>query len=283
MAEDDFERLARQVQWAALAAGGVLEPFLQQQERLVGQLQSLTDTAQMIAEAVQPIVFQVQARIAPFLDQVSRAFQELPERNQKALRILAVNGWYLDPGMQLPRLFAAADLFEARETDRANEKMCEHFDNRLNEIETHVCSKFSSRARILQQAFAAHRRGEYALTVPVFLSQADGVCKDLVGVQLYARANGMAALAACLHVEKLSPLKASFFYPLVDPNPISAGPADRAGSGDLLNRHAVIHGESVDYDSRLNSCRSVSLLVYVAWIHKRAEAASESREISSTS
>lgn len=33
-----------------------------------------------------------------------------------------------------------------------------------------------------------------------------------------------------------------------------------------VHSHAILHGESFDYDTRLNSCRSVSLLAYVAWI-----------------
>ncbi len=35
---------------------------------------------------------------------------------------------------------------------------------------------------------------------------------------------------------------------------------------DILNRHAILHGESTTYDTRLNSCRAMSLLVYVAWV-----------------
>lgn len=259
MIGDDFERLARQIQAAAQDAGRALEPFLK----------SLAEPGQGISEAFQRIVLQVQeiqAQIAPSLDRISRALQDLPERNQKGLRILAANGWYLDPHFSIPGLFEVADLFEAGEADRANEKLCEHFDSRLNDIEANVCNRFSTRARILRQAFGAHRRGEYALSVPVFLAQADGICKDLVGVQLYARRNGMPALAACLTIETLPPLEASLLCPLIEPNPMSASADERAAFVDLLNRHAVLHGESLEYDTRVNSCRSVSLLIYVTWV-----------------
>lgn len=269
MTGDEFERMARQVRAAAEAAGRALQPFVEQQRRLAEQLQPIMETSQRIAEAFQPFARQIQemqARMSPFLEEIGRAFRDLPERNQKALRILAVNGWYVDPELSIPDLFEAADLFEGGATGRAHQKLCDHFDNRLDDIQRDICGRFLNRARVLKQAFDAHRRGEYALAIPVFLSQADGICQELVGVQLYARRNGMPELAAYLRIEDAMSFRASLLYPLVEPNPISAGSAERAGLSDLLNRHAILHGESFDYDTKLNSCRSVSLLAYVAWI-----------------
>lgn len=40
---------------------------------------------------------------------------------------------------------------------------------------------------ILRAAFGAHRRGEFELSVPVFLAQSDGVCLDLTGYHFFMR------------------------------------------------------------------------------------------------
>jgi hypothetical protein len=37
-----------------------------------------------------------------------------------------------------------------------------------------------------------------------------------------------------------------------------------------LNRHAVLHGESLDYDTRGNACRAMSYLRFVGWVIKQA-------------
>ena len=37
-----------------------------------------------------------------------------------------------------------------------------------------------------------------------------------------------------------------------------------ANDAGLLNRHAVMHGESLDFDTKMNSLRALSLLNYVA-------------------
>jgi len=73
-------------------------------------------------------------------------------------------------------------------------------------------------------------------------------------------------LASELVLKDVTPLLKSLLTPLVEPMPISASADERAGLADALNRHAVLHGESVDYSSRLNSCRAISLLVYVSWV-----------------
>ena len=129
-----------------------------------------------------------------------------------------------------------------------------------------LCDRFPDRSRFLDQAFDAHRRGDYALAIPVFLIQADGICKETVGEQLYARANGVPRLAEILGAENEAPLRASLLSPLTDPHPISASPHERSGGPEQLFRHAILHGESLDYDTRANACRSISLLVYVAWV-----------------
>jgi len=275
-----LQPFVRQIPEILESVGRALQPFVQQQQHLTAQMQAIVETGHRIAQALQPFVRQIQEmreRLAPFLDEVRRVsltFQkipEIPERNRKALRILAVNGWYLDSEMPFPDVLEAADLFEAGTIERAHQNLCDHFDNRLSAIHRDLCSRFSKRSRILAQAFDAHRKCEYALAIPVFLSQADGICHDLIGVQLYERRNGIPRLAACLPVEKETPLGALFLYPLVSPNPISAGPAERSGLVDLFNRHTILHGESCDYDTRLNSCRALSWIVYVAWILERGQ------------
>lgn len=141
-----------------------------------------------------------------------------------------------------------------------------HFDSRATSIEAQLVKRFPDRARILTSAMRAHRNGEYVLSIPVLLAQAEGVCVELVGVHLYARRDGKPILATYLKLDGQGPFMASLLYPLTTPTPISASAIERASLGDLLNRHSVLHGESTTYDTHANSCRALSLLAYVSWI-----------------
>jgi len=109
----------------------------------------------------------------------------------------------------------------------------------------------------------AHNGGEYDLSVPVFLAQADGICLELIGVQLYSkRSDGkttkVSEAVAALEVDVL-------LYPLTEVFPIIFNSRERAGQENILNRHAVLHGESVSYGNKVNSSKAMSLLSFTAW------------------
>ena len=269
MSHEDFKRLARQLYAAASEVGKALLPIIEQQRRLATEMAPLVENARRMNELMLPIAQQAaqfQQQIAPYVEQIRRAFQELPERNRKALRILAVNGWYLDPELPLADLFEIVELFETDEKDKANERLCFHFQARCEELCDDLSLRFPTRARVLGKAFEAHVGREYALSIPVFLAQADGICQELVGIQLYTKRDGVPLLAAHFNVENESAYLASFLYPIIEPTPITAGPMERSSVPDMLNRHAVLHGEVSDYDTERNSCRALSLLSYVVWV-----------------
>src|SRR5262245_27222728 len=199
-------------------------------------------------------------------ESVARSLRDLPDRTRTAVRTLAKNGWYIDPESDFIEITNATDLFDKGESEEAHQYLCDYFDGRLDGIEAVLSNRFPHRARILGQAFGAHRREEHGLSIPVFLAQADGICQELVGVQLFAREDGKPKVGAVLDPAAADSLESAYRAGLVEVFPILARPAERVGLVDFLNRHTVLHGESVDYDTRLNSCRAVSLLGYAAWI-----------------
>lgn len=219
--------------------------------------------------AFVPLGEQVEAFQRTFkssLESLSQAFEQLPQKNRDALIILAENGWYLDPELSFPAMFRLATIFTSGNIENANNALCDHFDSRADEIEANLTSQLPERTRLFSSAFGAHRRAEYALSIPVFLAQADGVCQKITGEQLYSKRKGIPKLAQVLLTPDISLFTASMLTPIIEPAPITAGPKERDQMVNILNRHAVLHGESTDYDNRLNSCRAISLLVYVAWI-----------------
>ena len=54
--------------------------------------------------------------------------------------------------------------------------------------------------------------------------------------------------------------------PLSQPLPISASKHERDESFNELNRHQVMHGESLGYGTEINSLKAISLLNYVTQV-----------------
>lgn len=145
--------------------------------------------------------------------------------------------------------------------------MCTHFEGEAPTYLSSLNGQLPHRSRFLESAFAAHARRDYAASVPLFLAQADGICHELTGKQLYRRVKGKPQLAAALAGWDEEFIIGSLIGPLTEPTILTATPTERAAaSDDVLNRHVVLHGESTAYDTRRNSCRAMSLLVYVAWV-----------------
>lgn len=210
----------------------------------------------------------LQTSIAPLLQSLSQSFEKLPPQIRDALMTLADNGWYASPDLSIPAMFRLAEAFTPENVAAANEALCDYFESELDAVESHLVSQLPERSRLLAAAFAAHRRSEYALSIPVFLAQADGICQKITGEQLYSKDRSGTPKLADLLITPDTPLfTKSMLAPIIEPAPITANARARQQLPDnILNRHAVLHGESTDYDTRLNSCRSISLLIYVAWI-----------------
>ena len=212
------------------------------------------------------------AALAPLLVQIGAALREMPPRLEAAVAAMASHGWYVDTDQGLDELETLRTLIDAGNTDRVDELLMAHFENRLGAIEEALIAELPRREKILRSAFAAHRRGDYELSIPVLLIQADGACVDLTTHHFFQKARGTQVPEVAAHIaETQAPGSALFLGPISLELPISASERARERiaaqrgwtSWQELNRHQVLHGESVDYGTRLNSLKAISLLNYL--------------------
>ena len=192
------------------------------------------------------------------------ALRQLPARMQRAVVTLARHGWYVDPEMPLPLVWDVARLLADGDED-AERVLIAYYERRTDDIAHDLVTRFPDRAGILMQAFDAHHDGDYALSVLAFLVQADGVCQELTGgVQLYRRRERRPMIAIYLEETRPDGFGRVMLHAFEEPVPLMAYADERATDPDGLNRHEVLHGVSVDYGTRENSLKALSLLWYVA-------------------
>lgn len=150
----------------------------------------------------------------------------------------------------------------------AEEFFVSHFEERLDEIETYLITGFPHRARILGSAFRAHRNKDFDLSVPVFLAQADGICNELTGHHYFLKHQRTAIYVEAIALETY---EKALLEPFSHTLPISANEKERDKNFNELNRHMVLHGESLDYGTQKYSCKALSLLNYVAQVLSKDE------------
>jgi hypothetical protein len=227
---------------------------------------TLESLVRKVGEFLTPIMPALKALGSALLF-VAEAISELPAALQQAIFTLMHRGWFFDPSMPLAQWWTVHNMIAVGKIIEADQFMAKHFESRMNEIEAQLSSALPHRAPKFKSGFAAHRRGEYDLSILAFLSQADGVCNELRGghfflVDKYTRLPEAAEYAASFEE---NPLERIVHMALTAKLPIQVQMSKRASVGlDLLNRHAVMHGESLDHDTKENSLRAISLLNYVA-------------------
>lgn len=223
-----------------------------------------------IANGIQRLVEEVRpyaVTIGNVLKAVNELLAKLPEQLQSLVLALAARGWFFDHRASLALYWQLHELNRTGDVAGVDALMEKHYETRLDDIEADLCTRLAHRAPKIRSAPAAHRRGEFDLAIPALLAQADGVCKELRGGHFFLmdRATRLPETAAYVTANSSTVFRQVLHMALVEQIPLKHQMSKRgAADAGLLNRHAVMHGHSLDFDTKLNSLRAVSLLNYVA-------------------
>lgn len=231
--------------------------------RRQGVIETVIDASLMVIEisrAVRPII-QLASRLG------SQA-AKIPARMEQRLKVLARKGWFIDAEMPLAALWKLEEAFRTGREDYAELWLIAYYRREGRAICDRLCAEHPARAELIQCAFRAHVEAQYALSVPVFLQQADGLAHDLgPRRQLFSKTlrHGVRGLMDELNsTSDPSGLKRAFLSVYADETSLIMATDDLPEDFDGLNRHAVLHGTSVNYATEINSLRALSVLSYAS-------------------
>jgi hypothetical protein len=248
-----------------------VKPAIDMRQRVLDIHKSFTK--EISSAALQALKFQktLNSFISPSFVRFSEALKKIPTKTRKALVTLGSHGWYLDLEMPMPGLWELEAALNSGNVEEAEKALIEYYRKRTPEIEKGLRTQFPHRARILASAFKAHSRSEYELSIPVFLAQADGICCEMIGMQLFQKRNKLPVTVTYVQTLATDTFQAALLHPLSVALPISASKYERDDTFVGLNRHQVLHGESLSYGSEANSLKAISLLNYVSHVLNKPE------------
>jgi hypothetical protein len=194
---------------------------------------------------------------------IAKGFAEYPANVKAALLVMSQHGWYLDlqMGMSEPIRFKRA-VDEGRLAE-VEAEMVEHFEQRFDAIKHELTNTYPRRRAILEKAFQAHANGQYLISIPTLLAQVDGICFDVVNACFFMGGERKKVIAQLTAAASNSIAKA-FLAPFEEEMLVAMSQKSRPQGFVGLNRHTVLHGESVDYGTKENGLRAISLLNYVS-------------------
>ncbi len=121
----------------------------------------------------------------------------------------------------------------------------------------------------MRKAFRAHRHRDYELCIPVFLAQADGIAREITGIDrfsIYSRKDSKPPKRLKVFVDSIviDELQREVLELVLIAMPLNVSTGNPILVKSALNRHEILHGIETNYASATNSCRSISWLQYVA-------------------
>jgi hypothetical protein len=187
----------------------------------------------------------------------SKWFNTWPPKVSKLMEHWVNQGWYPNIlEMKIDEFKGAQDISEGQIID--------FYRNHLDAIDRKICEKFPNRQKIIRDAFNAHRRGEYSLSIPVLFAQIDGISYEFFEKYFFKSENNKPQTSGIIKDKyKEDQFGHEMSMPLREKSPVNLNERERVQHFTGLNRHLVMHGSSLDYDTEVNGLKAVSLIDYV--------------------
>lgn len=237
-----------------------LQSIAEKLNRHFHRIQSIRRRIEWRDEFIQRIL-ERQLRIKYWLE-------EQPKRDRQSLMKLAQRGWFLGPHWPvsaIPKLGAAI----VEEPDEVDMDVAQYIRGHLDNIEIRLVELYPRRSHLFTEGFWAHRQRRYALSIPVFLSQADGLFYDRFDKNLFMT-KGRTEAVSDFGSEVIGLFFQAVLHPLGESIPLWEGTHYLEENFEGLNRHQVLHGIRMDYGTEINSLRAISFLDYLAWVLNRS-------------
>jgi len=233
--------------------------------------EQFVDLFQQIRDAVHD----VSDKAVEAAESISTTLQEIQTGLPNDVRVLALNGWFISFWhTPLQILSTLAGWIEGGEAERVDAHFSEHFDKIMNEIKSPLFENYPDRERVLSKAFAAHEQGDYELSIPVFLAQADGIAKQALNLEVYTRRGDLRQILRDRIEELITDAATGHYLLLVlEDLPLTASTRSENYAPGSLNRHGILHGIDSSYGTRLNSYRAISWLQYTDQFREAVEEA----------
>lgn len=270
-------RVERDIELAVRGTAAATAQVREFAERMARARQQWVSTLTPVFRAAEQITASVRvwqewwARTAETLRSVFEGMRRWAIATREVHQALVPRGWLIPPQLPMdvwPRLHRiltenGVDAAEAALVELVEEIASQPFED------LYAHSAFAARQRLLEMAREAHVRKEYALAIPVFLAQADGIAIDVFGDELY-KARGRRRVRDDLPPE--FDFSLTFWTVVADILSRSVGLKRPAPPG-IFTRHVVLHGRSVDYDRPENSAKAILLLCYLRFMVEEEEKA----------
>jgi hypothetical protein len=195
------------------------------------------------------------------LFEINESFKKISVKLTNFSLMMLEDGWFFDYSIPINFHFHEIAKYEKV---IFNLYMEEHFENRINQIEELTIKRFPKREQIIRKAIKCHKIGDYEVSIPVLIGQADGIFREITSKEFYSKKNDVKAenIIEEIKNDRFKEFSIWVLEPLKQTQIISANFKESRDIHNFLNRNSILHGEDTEYANKRNGAKSLSLLNY---------------------
>lgn len=209
-----------------------------------------------IGKKISEAILQKSEEFQKIFKEMGEAMKFYAKHIPPSLKRMANHGWYISGDSPMGESITLAIDLENGNIEKVDRELIKYYNGEIRNIISRVIRSYPERAKILNEAKAAHKNRMYFASTSLLLSTADGIFNGL----LFKAKKNKKLLKD--HLEKIGHLD-DFGMILTEVSAIDAFRRPGKKSDNSLNRHGVMHGYDVEYGTKLNSLKALSLLAYV--------------------
>lgn len=210
------------------------------------------------------VVNNLSLRMGEIFENSIKSLEDLNPRVKDVILLLTTRGWYFDIEMSITWLWQIQEHLEEENFEEIDTFLVEYFEDKVDQIESEITQKYPEREKIITSAFNAYRNNSFELSIPVLLSQIDGICYERIKHYYFMKKNKKPQTAQFLTQFDRESIIVAFSSPLENVTYIADNYNQDNVQGNELNRHMIMHGISYDYGSKINNLKVISMLNYIS-------------------
>ncbi|EPW6863006.1 hypothetical protein ACWOVX_004447, partial [Vibrio vulnificus] len=198
--------------------------------------------------------------------QIVNAVGKLPSVVTGHMEELAKLGWF---PTEFGYFSVMIEVLNEEGVSALNEYMFSEIDEEYLSIKNKVLMRHANRREILDCAFSLHEQGNWIASIPLFLSQIEGIFSENVGSMLFSEHDKRKTALQDNFSEEYNDNKAYLFNHFTDVKlQFSARISSKSEAKKQCgpNRNGILHGsrKHLDYGTKINSYKCISLLSNVS-------------------
>jgi hypothetical protein len=192
-------------------------------------------------------------------ERIQNATKELNQLNG----LLLETGWFYDFYIMSE---IVTDLLKNKNYSQIDTIFSDFFEKETKIIEKKCLDRFPLRKSIILKAFKAYRRKDYETSIILFLTQIDGMFKDISQKSIFSRNKNFKAQAWLIELEQTGKgdLVLAALSALAETKLLSLDFNEARNYPNIIARNMILHGHELNFGTKKNCLKTISLISFIA-------------------